>query len=321
MRRHAILAVCLLLGCLILGGKGVYAQCAIPNSLANGNVADATQVMANFNAELACINNQLPAGSTNSLQYNGGSGAFGSVGPLTNGQLVIGSTGNAPQAGTLTAGAGIAITNAPGSITIATTGGGSGGGLYNQVLSATPTSAGTGLTNWLNQGSATVADSSVGICINAPAATANVTARYAAAPTPPYTITALISGTRNALSYNNIGIGWYDGTNKLHVIAYTVANSGFPFLEVSRWNSPTSYNSDDFTGNQFDLAEPIWLQIADDGTNVSFGFSQDGANFLTLYSVAKSSGWLGSSGYNNVMFWVSPQGGQQLATLMSWAQH
>ena len=46
------------------------------------------------------------------------------LGPLTNGQLVIGSTGNAPQASTLTAGAGIAITNAAGSVTISSTGSG-----------------------------------------------------------------------------------------------------------------------------------------------------------------------------------------------------
>lgn len=42
---------------------------------------------------------------------------------LTNGQVVIGSTGNPPAAATLTAGTGISITNAANSITIASTGG------------------------------------------------------------------------------------------------------------------------------------------------------------------------------------------------------
>lgn len=46
------------------------------------------------------------------------------LGPLTNGQLVIGSTGNAPVAATLTAGVGVALTNAAGSITISAAGGG-----------------------------------------------------------------------------------------------------------------------------------------------------------------------------------------------------
>ena len=43
---------------------------------------------------------------------------------LTNGQLAIGSTGADPVASTLSAGAGIAITNGAGSISIAATGGG-----------------------------------------------------------------------------------------------------------------------------------------------------------------------------------------------------
>jgi len=48
----------------------------------------------------------------------GASGALSEVGPLTDGQLVVGSTGVAPVAATLTAGTGINITNAAGSITI-----------------------------------------------------------------------------------------------------------------------------------------------------------------------------------------------------------
>src|SRR5690348_11545243 len=78
--------------------------------------------MANFNAILTCLNNQKPAGATDTLQYNAGSGSFGAVGPLTNGQVVIGSTSNAPQASTLTAGPGITITNGIGSVTIGSTG-------------------------------------------------------------------------------------------------------------------------------------------------------------------------------------------------------
>jgi len=46
------------------------------------------------------------------------------LGPLTNGQLVIGNTGNAPSAATLTAGTGVGITNGAGTVTINATGGG-----------------------------------------------------------------------------------------------------------------------------------------------------------------------------------------------------
>lgn len=52
------------------------------------------------------------------------SGSLDGIGPLTNGQLVIGSTGVKSVAATLTAGDGVGITNGAGSITIAATGGG-----------------------------------------------------------------------------------------------------------------------------------------------------------------------------------------------------
>jgi hypothetical protein len=299
-----------------------FAQCALPYTIANGQPTDATQVMANFNALLACINN-APAGSLNALQYNAGPNTFSGVGPLTNGQLAIGSTGSPPQAKSLTAGAGISITNGAGDITISATGGGSGGGLYRQVISGTPTSAGTGLTNWLNQGSATVSDSITGLTINAPNAVTsdNITGRYMASPPTPYRITVLIAATRNSNSYNNVGIGWYNGSNKLHLLSYILQNGNTPFIEFEKWNSVTSWNSNDFGSSFNSFSQPIWLQIADDGTTISVAFSQDGANFLQVYSVAKSSGWLGASGYSNIIFFTNPRTSQTLATLMSWTQN
>lgn len=77
------------------------------------------------------------------------------LGPLTNGQIIIGSTGAIPVAATLTAGSGISITNAAGSITIAAIGGagvvstltGNSGGAISPVL---------GNINTLGTGSITI---------------------------------------------------------------------------------------------------------------------------------------------------------------------
>lgn len=83
--------------------------------------------------------NSINANSTGLVRYDGAgtftgvtvtqyspivgaaSNGLTSLGPLTNGQLVIGSTGVSPVAATLTQGAGISITNGAGSITIAAT--------------------------------------------------------------------------------------------------------------------------------------------------------------------------------------------------------
>jgi hypothetical protein len=76
-----------------------------------------------------------PGGSSKAIQYNN-SGSFGGIGPLTNGQLIIGSTGATSVAASLTApAAGITITGGAGSITFA---------LAND-LSALEAMSGTGL--------------------------------------------------------------------------------------------------------------------------------------------------------------------------------
>ena len=57
-------------------------------------------------------------------------------GVSTNGQILIGSTGAAPVASTITAGSNITVTNGAGSITIASTGGGgaSTGSVYPIII-------------------------------------------------------------------------------------------------------------------------------------------------------------------------------------------
>lgn len=74
----------------------------------------------------------------NAILYGGASSSISNLGPLNDGELIIGSTGAAPSAGTLTAGAGIAITNAAGSVTIANS---SGGFTWTDATSATYTFA------------------------------------------------------------------------------------------------------------------------------------------------------------------------------------
>jgi hypothetical protein len=102
------------------------------------------------------VSNTVDIGSltgTSSLTLNAGSGGINvpsltaesvvvtnsnnqlSTATLTNGQLVIGSTGLQPVVSTITAGANISVTNGAGSITIAATG--SAGFVWNNVATAT----------------------------------------------------------------------------------------------------------------------------------------------------------------------------------------
>jgi hypothetical protein len=298
------------------------AQCSLPYQLQNGDPPDATKVMANYNALVTCMLPLSPTGQAYSAQTNDGDGTFGSIPPLGDGQLIIGSSNSPPQVQQLAAGQGIAIANAPGEITISASFpvGTNGSGLYRQILSATPTLASTGLLSWLNQGTADVVDSSVGLAINAPSSGSanNITGRQFPAPLAPYKLTALIAATRAPTGNNGIGLGWYNGTDRLHLISLTTIGGGLPKFEVTKWNSVTSLSATDAQTASSGYSEPFWVQISDNGSTVSFAFSQDGANFLTLFSVAKSSGWLGASGYSNIVFFINPLAGATTGTLMSW---
>jgi hypothetical protein len=319
--RRKIVAL-LLPGVFVLSATpAAFAQCVLPYNFLNGTVADAPQMMANFNALVACL---ALGGSTNAIQYNSGSGTLAGVGPLANGQLIVGSTGNPPQAQALTAGSNAAITNGAGSISIAATNATSNTGLYRQVMSATPTIASTGLAGAVNAGTAIVGDGSAGVFIDAPGTgtTVSLAGLLKAAPVPPYSIRALVAGTRSSNSFNSVGLGWYDGTSKFHVMDLLTLNGGPNVVEVTQWNSPTSYNGTPYVSPSNAYSQPIWMQIADDGTNVSFAFSNDGANYLPIFTVAKASGFLGAAGYGNIVFFVIPRGtSRTIGTLMSWTQN
>jgi fibronectin-binding autotransporter adhesin len=66
------------------------------------------------------------SGTTNGVAYFSNPTTLTSTPAPTNGQVLVGSTGNAPALATLTAGPNVSITNGPGSITISSTGGGGG---------------------------------------------------------------------------------------------------------------------------------------------------------------------------------------------------
>lgn len=59
--------------------------------------------------------------TSHGILLGNGTGTVSVTNELSDGQLLIGSTGNSPVLSAITAGAGISVTNAPGSITIAAT--------------------------------------------------------------------------------------------------------------------------------------------------------------------------------------------------------
>lgn len=89
------------------------------------------------------LSNQPGGFNSHTVLLGEGSGVVGQAGPLSNGQLLIGSSGSDPAAAALATGAGISSTTGAGSLQINNTGVLSAAGTANQVL----INGGTGAVN------------------------------------------------------------------------------------------------------------------------------------------------------------------------------
>lgn len=103
--------------------------------------------------------------------------------------------------------------------------------------------------------------------------------------------------------------GWSDGT-KFDVIGLRLTTSNMTVHET--WTNFSTRNSFDTTLNNG--VNTGWFGLKDDGTNINMMYSLDGANFVSIFSVAKSSGFLGSSGYTKIAFGLVPESSLGAAT-------
>jgi hypothetical protein len=280
---------------LLVSAEPAGATCSVPNALTNGQVADAAQVMGNFNAVTTCVNGMVASsGTVTSVATNNG---------LTGGPVTAAGTIGIDVSSSV---AGQVMTS-NGPSTSPSWAAPTRGGLWANQLSATPTASLTGLSNLAGTGAAT-SNTAVGQYISG--TSGGVAAYTMSVPATPYSIAALIA--------TNAGVpalGWTDLT-KYHFIFSAASGPGNVIVQansnLNTW-SATSANIGSGTGN----FKMIWLKIRDDGANVTFSYSNDGVNFRTAYTAAKSTAFLGAFGYSHI-FVGSPGGGD--ATVLSWTQ-
>lgn len=305
------------IGIFLLLANQANADCVLPYTIESNTVTDANKLTFNNKATSDCIDDISPRSATDSVQIRMPDGAPQTGGIMHDGQLLIGLSTGEPASAVLQPRRSIKIDSQAGSVTISRQ---SATGLYARVLSPTPSLAATALTNWVNQGASTAFDNAVGLTLDVPTSSAdNLVGRYRAAPTPPYTVTALVAATRNSSQSSGTGLGWYDGSSKFHVLSFvTSSTNGSPILTVEKWSSVSSLSGSDKSSSSNGFSQPIWLRLSDSGSTVSFSFSQDGVNFTQFFSSSKSSGFLGSSGYSNVVFTTNPRASRVFSTMMSW---
>ncbi|GAC1045905.1 hypothetical protein [Rhizobium sp. No.120] len=280
------------------------AQCALPNQLQTGDLADAAKVAADFTALANCADAQTPSADANSVIYNGGNGTLAGVPPLTDGQLLIGSTGNPPQPAMLSAGSGIAITGGPASVTISATGSGTGVAVdwLNKAAVAKPNAASfTMRTSSTPPVGAAVAATTRGLLLSV-AASVNNQAIMADVPLPPgnwqATMLAVYTGSLNAYIQPSLTVR--DSTTNRAVSFSQGANGGgnsyrFDYVKTSGGiGLDTNSGDTSFQDVGFSTpSEPIWSRLTYNGTTLVWSFSRDGENFTNAYSISATD-WLTS---------------------------
>ncbi len=275
--------------------SSAFAACTPPNQLQAGDVADATKVTANFTALANCADAQTPSGAANSIVYNTGSGSFGGTTPLADGQLLIGSTGNPPQSGTVSAGSGIAITGGSASLTISATGSGTGTGVdwLNKAAVTKPNLASFTLqTSTTPPSGATFTSTTRGMLLSTSSiADSRAMMAEVSLPSGNWQATMLAVYTGPMSSYALPSLAVRDSVAKRAVLfGFGAYGSGMRFdydklsggIGLDSWSGDSLVRDAGFPTP----SEPIWARLAFNGTNLIWSFSRDGERFATVYTIS-----------------------------------
>lgn len=190
-------------------------------------------------------------------------------------------------------------------------------GLYSGIMSETaPTQSSTGLTTWVNQGTASATDTPIGLQVVNPTTSSddNIRGLVRSVPDTPYTLTALLELASIAGDFPCALLGWADdASTKKHLVA--LCGDGRSALVSPNGSSFTFGTAPAFTRD----GRRVWLRFSDDGTDITVQWSISGVYWHTLYSKAKESSHLGSEGYNRLFFGASSHSITGVATLLSWS--
>jgi hypothetical protein len=138
-------------------------------------------------------------------------------------------------------------------------------------------------------------------------------------PTPPFTLTILLTQPRPVVEYAGAGIvvassttgnamffaDQYQGTYDACVYTFTTplalgSNLGCPDIDSTA------------------VVPNMWLTFQDDGTNIIYSTSIDGDFPIQQYTVAKASSFLSSSGFNYIGLAIDPVATKAGTVVHSW---
>jgi hypothetical protein len=141
---------------------------------------------------------------------------------------------------------------------------------------------------WRNPGAATYTEYSNGpIVLTTPAQSGDQIRGFEqAVPTSfPYTLTVKITSLLWNSNFFTTGIYIIDSNGKLITLNQQNGNG---LYQIAHWNSVTSFNATQ-KSNAISPKQSTWLRMSNDGSNITFYTSEDGAEWIQYYSEPSAS--------------------------------
>jgi hypothetical protein len=278
---------------LLGASSGLAAPCTVPNAIANGQVADATKIMDNFNAVADCAEGGVTTTgtpTTGSIAVVSGANTITS-GNLTGDVTTSGGTSTTLSNSGVTAGTYTnpnMIVDAKGRITSAAngSGGGGGGAWWFNPPSAAQFALASGDSTLL----ALTDDAQAGLLVDGGQPVTGDINRIAyqtlANKNNPWDLKVRISGLLDATNWSGYGIMFRDSISG-KMTSLTMRGTGD--IAIDNWPGLAGFSSE--VRPMYPRTTVYWYRIAFDGSNYKFFVSSEGKIWMQIYSVTANS-WL-----------------------------